>query len=282
MSAGDEPAPGIVGVATSGIQDVSALLPLLGTGQCETLVSSALERGFLYAAATLMSIFGSLGIVKAGFIVLWGSIDHRIFRGPTLLENAGIKPTGVRKLLVPVETDNATDKGRLYVAEDKLFHHLSNIRIHSVAVRLFSKDLWWWNLSLVGTTALLSSLGLLPYIYLITGTLSDAPFEKTWPYPVLRIEVYYRLRFLAADRHLETTTQSAVPSFWDSSGNAKSVLARLRRRPLERDGNGAKESDRRFTKSLLEVLTSPDYSKYFPTMTYKQLVESINSGKSKA
>jgi hypothetical protein len=34
------------------------------------LVSSALTRGYLYAAATPMSIFGSLGMVIAGFKTL--------------------------------------------------------------------------------------------------------------------------------------------------------------------------------------------------------------------
>ena len=60
---------------TSGIQDVSALLPLLGTEQCEKHVGSALEGGFLYAAATPLSIFGSLGTVRAGISVLVASIS---------------------------------------------------------------------------------------------------------------------------------------------------------------------------------------------------------------
>jgi len=49
---------------TGGIQDVSALLPLLGTDQCEHHVGSALEGGF-----------GSLGIVKIGISVLISSIS---------------------------------------------------------------------------------------------------------------------------------------------------------------------------------------------------------------
>ncbi|TEB10249.1 hypothetical protein FA13DRAFT_1586950, partial [Coprinellus micaceus] len=86
-------------VATSGIQDVSALLPLLGTDQCERLVTLALQRGLLYAAATPMSIFGSLGIVKAGFVVLPGSVHARFFPGPRLLRDAGFTPSGMSELL---------------------------------------------------------------------------------------------------------------------------------------------------------------------------------------
>ena len=51
-------------VATSGVQDVSAILPLLGTEQCERHIACAMERGYFYVAGTPVSIFGSLGIVK--------------------------------------------------------------------------------------------------------------------------------------------------------------------------------------------------------------------------
>ncbi|KAJ7573787.1 hypothetical protein C8J56DRAFT_981571, partial [Mycena floridula] len=49
----------------SGIQDISAFLPIIGTEQCERHIGSALDSGFLYAAATPLSMFGSLGIIKA-------------------------------------------------------------------------------------------------------------------------------------------------------------------------------------------------------------------------
>ena len=58
-----------------GIQDIATLLPLLGTDQCEKHVGSALEGGYLYAAATPLSILGSLGIVKLGISVLISSIS---------------------------------------------------------------------------------------------------------------------------------------------------------------------------------------------------------------
>ena len=61
---------GIGSTLTGGIQDIAAILPLLGTEQCSNHVSSALTRGYLYAAATPMSIFGSLGMVSAGLKTL--------------------------------------------------------------------------------------------------------------------------------------------------------------------------------------------------------------------
>ena len=66
---------GIGSTLTGGIQDISAILPLLGTEQCSDQVSSALTRGYLYAAATPMSIFGSLGVVSAGFKTLVACIS---------------------------------------------------------------------------------------------------------------------------------------------------------------------------------------------------------------
>ena len=242
MSTGDNQEPDIVGIATSGIQDVSALLPLLGTEQCEYLVTSALHHGLLYAAATPMSIFGSLGIVKAGFITLWGSIDKPFFRGPTLLRNAGVVPSGIGELLVPVATGNR----RLYVAEDRLRRHLSRIRIRSVKVNLLSKDLWLWNLRLVGVTVLLSGLGLLPYVYLIDKFLSDDPFRTTWLYPVIRVigcsiislsiqatfqlrvleEAYSRIRFSATDTYMKDCGKS-IPAFYSSNERSKSVFKTL-------------------------------------------------------
>ncbi|KAF9259917.1 hypothetical protein L218DRAFT_630707 [Marasmius fiardii PR-910] len=55
---------------SGGIQDISALLPLLGTEQCERHAGSALDKGFLYAAATPLSIFGSLGVAKTAYVTL--------------------------------------------------------------------------------------------------------------------------------------------------------------------------------------------------------------------
>ena len=50
---------------TGGIQNIAGFLPLLGTQQCEEHIGSALTKGYLYASATPMSIFGSLGIAPS-------------------------------------------------------------------------------------------------------------------------------------------------------------------------------------------------------------------------
>ncbi|TEB37220.1 hypothetical protein FA13DRAFT_892179 [Coprinellus micaceus] len=107
---------GIVRITTGGIQDLAALIPLLTTEVCEKHVNKALKKGLLYAAAAPMTIFGSLGIAKAGFIALCASIDHPFFHGPALLKNAGFRPIGMGKMFLHVKHE----KHHLYKAEDKL------------------------------------------------------------------------------------------------------------------------------------------------------------------
>jgi hypothetical protein len=241
MSTCDKIPTGVIGVATSGIQDVSALLPLLGTEQCEKHVACALEKGQLYAAATPMSIFGSLGIVKAGFVVLWASIDLKWFHGPTLLHDAGFTPSGIGALL----TCRVERNRKLYTAEDKLQRILSKKNILSVTVDPLSRDLLRWNVRLVCITVLLSSFGLLPYVFLITRTLHSRPFHSTWLYPIIRIagsdmvaisvqfifqlqlldELYCRIRFMATDRFMKRNIHSLrIPALWDSNERSKKVL----------------------------------------------------------
>ena len=49
----------ICSTLTRGIQDIAAILPLLGPEQYLVQVCSALAHEYLYAAASPMSIFGS-------------------------------------------------------------------------------------------------------------------------------------------------------------------------------------------------------------------------------
>ena len=118
---------------TGGIQDIAALLPLLGTDQCEKHVGSALDGGFLYAAAAPLSLFGSLGIVKIGISVLISSISIPKFSisfrkfsinfsqdrwlGARTLDNAGFKPVGTVAPLIAMD-------GTRYMAETRVMEIL--------------------------------------------------------------------------------------------------------------------------------------------------------------
>ena len=94
---------GIGSTLTGGIQDTAAILPLLGTEQCSVQVSSALTRGYFYAAATPMSIFGSLGVVSAGFKTLVACFSFGNIEGARILGNMGFEPQGENLSLIMVE-----------------------------------------------------------------------------------------------------------------------------------------------------------------------------------
>src|SRR6266446_9705829 len=85
---------GIGSTLTGGIQDIAGILPLLGTEQCSEQVSSALSRGYLYAASGPMSIFGSLGVVIAGFKTLIACFSFKGFEGAKILGSMGFSFKG--------------------------------------------------------------------------------------------------------------------------------------------------------------------------------------------
>ncbi|KDR65858.1 hypothetical protein GALMADRAFT_30127, partial [Galerina marginata CBS 339.88] len=127
------------GTLTGGIQDISGLLPLIGTEQCEEHVGSALEGGYLYAAAAPLSLFGSLGIVKVGMSVLISTISipkisfsyrkpfsiklsQDRWLGARTLENAGFQPAGSVAGLIAMD-------GKRYKAETRLIENLEEKHI---------------------------------------------------------------------------------------------------------------------------------------------------------
>ncbi|KAJ7691716.1 hypothetical protein B0H17DRAFT_934754, partial [Mycena rosella] len=103
---------------SGGIQDIAAVLSLFGTEQCELHVGSALhggERGgFLYAAITPLSIFGSLGPAKAAFNIVLASIPHF---GARKLRDLGIEPKGETLTLTTLD-------GNCYLAEQRVLELL--------------------------------------------------------------------------------------------------------------------------------------------------------------
>ncbi|KAL0060436.1 hypothetical protein AAF712_012805 [Marasmius tenuissimus] len=176
----------------SGIQDIAALLPLLGTDQCEVHVGSALDVGFLYAAATPLSIFGSLGIVKASFATLLATIS-RPFHGARWLSDAGFTTPGSVSSLATIV------KGKVEYGAEASFRDLL-VDKHIGDPELVSSVEWagWktpfaertpfapvltWNVMLIVTSALGSLISLTPYLYLISPHWED-PFG--WLFPAFR------------------------------------------------------------------------------------------------
>jgi len=230
-------------VATSGVQDVSAILPLLGTEQCERHIACAMERGYFYVAGTPVSIFGSLGIVKAGFAALLASLDVANFHGPRQLRNAGFYPTGIiEKLTYEFDTNES-----IYVAENRIRNILHQYIAGDVNINLFSWPWLRWNLVMTLFTILFSALGFLPYIHIITHDVANRSFVSTWMYPMLRVIgcsmtaimvqivvqlrilyiIHNRVRFMAISQFLQESGKLA-PRFWNADARSEECLLLLK------------------------------------------------------
>ena len=175
---------GIGSTLTGGIQDIAAILPLLGTEQCSDQVSSALTRGYLYAAATPMSIFGSLGVVSAGFKTLAACFSSRGVEGARILGNMGFEPQGENLSLIMVEAGKGKDAGR-YIIETRMDELIKELNIDKNRITGVSHKSAAWNVKMMAMTALLCAFSIAPYIYLNRGS-SNLEKSTTWVFPVLR------------------------------------------------------------------------------------------------
>jgi hypothetical protein len=99
-----------------------------------------------------------------------------------MLSNMGFRPRGENLSLIMADTGK---KGR-YVVESRLDTlleelHLDETRIHGVSHKTKA-----WNIVMIALTALLSSISIVPYIYLNTGARNSlSPFAR-WSFPALR------------------------------------------------------------------------------------------------
>lgn len=174
-------------IVSGGIQDVAALLPLLGTEQCETHIGAGLDNGYLYPAAASLSIFGSLGIVKAGSKALLASIvSHRFkFIGAKALKDGGF---GVEKSN-SLASIMFGDEGDTYGAEKQLGSMLKEIHLEDpwrVTVKATPEALVW-NVKMVLSSLLFSVIGMVPYIYLNLRGDSSRSVADRWLFPTLRV-----------------------------------------------------------------------------------------------
>ncbi|KAF7372551.1 hypothetical protein MVEN_00117500 [Mycena venus] len=197
-----------------GIQDISAFLPIIGTEQCERHVGEALAGGFFYAAATPLSLFGSLGIVKAGVAIfcasfssrlaqmfahsgfnLEGSIAAKIGRVPQERaakdrpkKNTKSGATKQRFTWFRSQKEKAaegaatktTEDGSQYVAGRDFLKLIEDQHIDASKVEL-EFDYSEWNISLCFWTVILASFGIAPYIPIKLQ--DDQNLPPTWAYP---------------------------------------------------------------------------------------------------
>ena len=176
------------GTLTAGIQDISALLPLLGTEQCEDHAGSALSDGFLFAAATPLSIFGTLGLARAGFKGAFASIviPSWDFMGAEKLRDAGFKPSGKNLKLImmdPANPDRHPAETRL--SERSKDRNLEDNEYVQVPFDWFFLALW--NLRMTFTTIAFCIANLTAYIELIYHTDNSVRISLRLIFPITRI-----------------------------------------------------------------------------------------------
>ncbi|KAJ7167545.1 hypothetical protein C8R46DRAFT_898823, partial [Mycena filopes] len=169
--------------------DISAFLPILGTDQCERHVGEALSRGFLYAAATPLSLFGCLGIVKAGAAILFSSISPQIAQ---MFVDAGFKLEGsiaamIGRTAQRASTTLVAEQNRIqYLAGQRLLELLEEQHIDKSKAQL-SFHYYDWNIRLCIWTFCLACLSVTPYIRMIIQNQGDGRSPPTWTYPLIRI-----------------------------------------------------------------------------------------------
>jgi hypothetical protein len=81
-----------------------------------------------YAAASPMSIFGSLGVVSAGFKTLVACFSFGDIEGAKILGNMGFKPQGENLSLIMVEAGKGKNTGR-YIIETRMDELIKKLHI---------------------------------------------------------------------------------------------------------------------------------------------------------
>lgn len=176
---------------SGGIQDVSAILPLLGTDQCERHVGSSLSCGFLYAAVTPLSIFGSLGAVRASLSIGLASIPFNRHFGAKSLKNVGFVPTGEVALMITLNGDE-------YLAETRLLsllkdHYINDLDSLSIKLNGRSQSIHihnWrislpWKTCLIICSLLVAGLSIIPYLHFLIRHDTSRRL-LSWLFPIIR------------------------------------------------------------------------------------------------
>ncbi|KAJ8096417.1 hypothetical protein PM082_011580 [Marasmius tenuissimus] len=239
---------------SNGIQDIAAILPLLGTDQCERHVGEALQNGYLYAAATPLSIFGSLGVVKVSFATLLATTT-KLFDGGSWLHDAGFSTTGLVASMITLQRGT-----KRYGAEAHLERLMKEKHIGDPEI---IKHIHWsgwkragdvgtvgterlrlylpWNAYLILTSAVASGLALLPYIYFAIYNQGN---NHVWLFPSLRssgsflcvvsvqLVLQFRIHYIASSSlHLMKAKGGVKPL----SDREKGMLLEERIEELERE-----------------------------------------------
>ncbi|KAK1225500.1 hypothetical protein PQX77_011558, partial [Marasmius sp. AFHP31] len=277
---------------SGGIQEVSALLPLLGTEQCERHVGTALDKGYLFAAATPLSIFGSLGIVKTAFATLLATTT-KPFYGGLWLNDAGFDTKGSVSSMVTLAKGT-----KQYGAEVQLHRLMKKQHIDDPEL---VKGIEWsgwrgdnstdgagsaksppplnlsWNASLVLSSMVLSLVSITPYLYLIHDHWGRA---MSWVFPIIRsfgsmlcvilvqLALQIRINRITTTSLLLMQARKRYPLKIDEAIQDRDTLLELRFRNLRdelrdeigRDPDPEKDLDRNHMAELQHMLEANNLS----------------------
>jgi hypothetical protein len=167
-----------------GIQDVAALLPLLGTQQCEEHLGSALSKGFLYASTMPISIFGSLGVAKAGFNVFTTSVPWKGYILAQCLADGGFETKGAVAPLIALDPNHRhrflAESMLLKMVEDE---HIEDVEKLSVE---WGKQTTWIS-GMIICSILCAIIGLTPYLHILLSSETLPLLLSGWVFPAVRV-----------------------------------------------------------------------------------------------
>ena len=133
-----------------------------------------------------MSIFGSLGVVSAGFRTLVACFAFGDIEGAKIFGNMGFEPQGENLSLIMVEGGKGENKGR-YIIENRIDALIDELNIDKNWISGVSHKSAAWNIKMIATTALLCAFSIAPYIYinLVVNNL-DLKMGTIWVFLILR------------------------------------------------------------------------------------------------
>lgn len=192
-----------------------------------------MEKGYLYPAFAPITIFGSLGITKAGIKTIAASVAFawKGLFGAKKLADAGFKPMGTAISLIHWDGKRHKAESRFIELLDE--HHLRDMSKLTVGSKTFE-----WNLFMFLLSFLAIILSFTPYIYFIERSRSE-PILLRWIFPIARsfgcllittmIQlvvqtrilqlVKYRIIFMSLDDAVKQAAKQGwitLPTSWDS------------------------------------------------------------------
>jgi hypothetical protein len=224
----------VVGTLAGGIQDIAALIPLLGTDE----VGSALTKGYLHAAASPMSLFGSLGVARAGLKTFLASFSIPAWNiiGARTLSNKGFKPQGLNLSLIMIDP-NVKDKH--YLIETRLEKLVEELHLDKTKIQDVQGESIGWNVRMTALSAALCMLSMIPYIFLNVKTGNSLSPGTRWTLPALRVagkflttttmQVIIQRRIMTLVRRWISVDDTAVKESGDSTGDNTDNVERNQR-----------------------------------------------------